>query len=94
MDFGDALRVLKQGGLVQRIGWNGKGMFLFLVAGSMFNVSQAPLSDIYPMGTSITYCPHIDMKTATGEIVPWLASQTDVLANDWQIIKKEDVTKS
>lgn len=83
MNFGDALDELKAGGKVARIGWNGKGMFLFLVPGSTFAVSRPPLLGIYPEGTVVDYCPHIDMKTADNKIVPWLASQTDVLAEDW-----------
>ena len=52
-----------------------------------FDVSGfAPLLGIYPEGTEINYCPHVDMKTADGKIVPWLASQTDVLAEDWAVI--------
>lgn len=82
-DFGYALQVLKNGGLVAREGWNGKGMFLFLVPGSHFEVNRAPLLGIFPAGTPIDYLPHIDMKTAQGTIVPWLASQSDVLAEDW-----------
>lgn len=83
MDFGDAVRALKAGEKVARAGWNGKGMFLFLVPGSTFTVNRPPLLGIYPEGTQIKYHAHIDMKTATGEVVPWLASQTDVLAEDW-----------
>jgi len=86
MTFGDALFLLKQGGKVARIGWNGKGMFLFLVPGSVFKVNRPPLLGIYPEGTEINYCPHVDMKTADGKIVPWLASQTDVLAEDWVVV--------
>ena len=82
-DFGSALEILKSGGRVARSGWNGKGMFLFLVPGSVFKVNRPPLLGIYPEGTEIDYCPHIDMKTADGKVVPWLASQTDVLAEDW-----------
>jgi hypothetical protein len=82
-DFGLALCALKEGRRVAREGWNGKGMFLFLVPGSTFQVNRPPLLGIYPEGTTIDYCPHIDMKTADGKIVPWLASQTDVLADDW-----------
>ncbi|MNC03612.1 hypothetical protein D3C76_363190 [compost metagenome] len=85
MNFGQALETLKAGGLVQRAGWNGKNMFLYLVAGSKFTVSRAPLLGIFPEGTEIDYCPHIDMRTADGKCVPWLASQTDILADDWQI---------
>ncbi len=86
MNFGQAVEVLKAGGRVARAGWNGKRMFLFLVPGSTFKVNRAPLLGIYPEGTEINYCPHIDMKTADGRIVPWLASQTDVLAEDWEIL--------
>ena len=83
MSFGHAIELLKAGRRVARKGWNGKGMFLFLVDGSTFKVNRPPLLGIYPEGTEINYCPHIDMKTADGKIVPWLASQPDVLAEDW-----------
>lgn len=86
MTFGHAIEALKEGFKVARAGWNGKSMFLFLVDGSTFKVNRAPLLGIYPEGTEINYCPHIDMKTADGSIVPWLASQTDVLAEDWCIV--------
>ncbi|WP_103035314.1 DUF2829 domain-containing protein [Castellaniella caeni] len=83
MDFGAAVAALKAGAKVAREGWNGKGMFLFLVRGSTFQVNRAPLLGIYPEGTTVNYRPHIDMRTANGEIVPWVASQSDVLENDW-----------
>lgn len=86
LTFGEALVALKTGKKVSRAGWNGKGMFLFLVPGSTFKVSRAPLLGIYPEGTEINYCPHIDMKTTDEKVVPWLASQTDVLAEDWNIL--------
>lgn len=86
MNFGQALEKLKQGELVARAGWNGKNMFLLLVPGSTFKVNRTPLLGIYPEGTEVTYLPHVDMKTATGEVVPWLASQTDILAEDWKVL--------
>lgn len=86
MTFGAAIELLKQGKKVSRAGWNGKGMFLFLVPGSTFKVNRPPLLGIYPEGTEINYLPHIDMKTADGSVVPWLASQADVLAEDWTVI--------
>lgn len=88
-NFSDALDELKNGELVARKGWNGKGMFLFLVPGSEFVVNRAPLNVIFPAGTLINYHAHIDMKTADGTIVPWLASQTDLLANDWVLVSHE-----
>lgn len=84
--FEQALTNLKAGLKVQRAGWNGKGMFLFLVQGSQFAVNRAPLLGIYPEGKIINYQPHIDMKTADDTIVPWLASQSDLLATDWQLV--------
>lgn len=84
MDFGDALKALRGGSRVTRAGWNGKDMFLYLVPGSTFQVNRPPLLGIYPEGTEINYLPHIDMRTVDGSCVPWLASQTDVLADDWQ----------
>lgn len=86
MAFSDALTALKAGLKVARHGWNGKGMFLFLVPGSSFTVSRHPLLGIYPEGTKIDYHAHIDMKTAQGYVVPWLASQADLLDEDWQVV--------
>ena len=83
MNFGQALDLLRSGKCVCRENWNGKGMFIFLVPGSEFRVNRPPLLGIYPEGTMVKYHSHIDMKTAGGDIVPWLASQTDVLAEDW-----------
>ena len=87
LSFGDAIVYMKQGYKVARSGWNGKGMFLFLVKGSTFKVNRPPLLGIYPEGTEINYHAHIDMKTADNKIVPWLASQTDMLAEDWVIVQ-------
>ena len=86
LTFGDALHYLKLGKKVTRAGWNGKGMFLFLVPGSKFNVSRPPLLGIYPEGTEINYRAHIDMRTVDGQIVPWVCSQSDALAEDWIVL--------
>jgi len=85
--FGIALEEIKAGHKVARDGWNGKGMFLFLVPGSTFKVNRPPLLGIYPEGTEVNYQPHVDMKTAQGTIVPWLASQSDLLAEDWILVE-------
>lgn len=86
MNFSRVLEHLKEGDKVARSGWNGKGMFLFLVPGSTFVVNRPPLLGIYLEGTEIDYHAHIDMKTADDKVVPWLASQTDLLAEDWEVI--------
>jgi hypothetical protein len=88
MDFGAALASLRDGQRVTRGGWNGKGMWLILVPGSTITVSaDRPLGQAAPelVGSALAYRPHIDMKTVDGEVVPWVASQTDVLAEDWAV---------
>lgn len=87
MPFGLAYEAMRKGHKVARAGWNGKGMFIFLVPGSTFQVNRPPLLGIYPEGTEIEYHQHVDMKTATGEIVPWSCSQTDMAADDWAIVE-------
>ena len=86
-DFPVAIQLVKMGQKVARKGWNGKGMFIFLVPGSTFKVNRPPLLGIYPEATEITYHAHIDTKTADGQIVPWLASQSDMLAEDWVVVQ-------
>lgn len=86
--FAEALEWVKRtpGNRIARQGWNGKGMFVFLVNGSNFAVNRAPLNQIYAEGTPIQYRAHLDMKTADGSVVPWVASQTDLLAEDWELL--------
>jgi len=83
MNFSEALVRIRNGSRLARQGWNGKDMFLFLVPGSTFEVNRPPLLGIYPAGTQINYQPHIDIKTADGRIVPWVAAQSDLLGEDW-----------
>lgn len=83
-NIGWAVKQLEGGNLVRRAGWNGKGMYLLLVPGSRFTVDRAPMNKIFPEGTEVDYHAHVDMKTAQGYIVPWLCSQADLLADDWE----------
>lgn len=71
VDFSDALEYLKDGYQVARKGWNGKDMWI--------NIQR-------PDANSKMTSPYIYMKTATGDLVPWLASQTDILASDWVVL--------
>lgn len=86
MDFSDALNELKGGRCLARYGWNSQQQFIFLVKGSEFEVNRAPLLGIFPPGTRVRYGAHIDIKAANGEVRPWLASQADLLANDWHVV--------
>lgn len=86
MSFSQALERVKDGHRVAREGWNGKDMYIFLVPGSVFKVNREPLLSMLGEGTEVQYHAHIDMKTAQGYVVPWLASQADLLANDWTTV--------
>jgi Protein of unknown function (DUF2829) len=85
--IGWAVKQLHHGAKVARAGWNGKGMFLILVPGSTFKVNRPPLLGVFPEGTEVQYHAHVDMKTADNKVVPWLASQTDLLATDWVVVE-------
>lgn len=94
--FSEALIMLKDGRKVMRSGWNGKGMYVFLVKGE--SVTEQ-INDCYgdphryecdysgyERGQSIPVRDALYMKTVDNQLVPWVASQTDILADDWQII--------
>lgn len=72
LSFGHAIEAAKGGSKIARTGWNGKGMYLKLQV---------------PDANSKMTLPYLYMKTACNNLVPWLASQTDILANDWQVIE-------
>jgi hypothetical protein len=88
LDFGKAIEALKRGHLVRRKGWNGKGMWLKLQGKRTLGI---PLDG----NNTGTMLPFIAMKVVGNskdwgegsiDLVPWLASQTDMLAEDWEII--------
>ena len=84
-DFGNAIRFMKQGYKVQRSGWNGKGMYL-----KYFSPVAHGFADAFTVeDESKPLLPFIVMKTADDMFVPWLASQTDVLAEDWNMLPVE-----
>jgi len=66
--FGNALTLLERGKKLTRAGWNGKGMYIELQK---------------PDKNSKMTRPYIYMKTAQNDLIPWVASQTDLLAKDW-----------
>jgi hypothetical protein len=100
MNFPQALESLKLGSKIQREGWNGKGMYLTLVQGYPVNGhlnAAAVDSEVEgrTQGKAGQMLSHIVMKTAGdsnywgagySDYVPWLASQTDILAEDWDIL--------
>lgn len=80
MNIGQAVEALKQGKRVARSGWNGKKMWLRLV---QFHDASYIEDD----GSRLLLLSFVQMKTADDKLVPWLCSQTDLLAEDWEIVK-------
>lgn len=79
MNFGDAIVALKAGQKVARDGWNGKGMWLELQRPDAHSKMTLPYVYLnYPANAANT----------PGARVPWLASQTDMLAEDWAIAEE------
>lgn len=75
--IGQAVEAMRMGKRVRRLGWNGRGMFLFLVEA---------WSDYAKSGPGWAEpAPFVAMKTADNKTVPWLCSQTDLLAVDWEL---------
>lgn len=71
MDFSEALDDLKDGLKVARAGWNGSGMWVKIQT---------------PDEHSMMRRPYLYMRPVDGDLVPWVASQSDILADDWEVI--------
>ena len=91
MDFGEALKAVKSGKRAAREGWNGKGMWIAFSPGAQSlpperfwsEQNRKYAEEVGP----VDVLPCLTMKTATGEILMgWLASQTDMLAEDWAVV--------
>lgn len=87
LTFGEAIEAMKLGAKVARAGWNGKGMWIKLVKGSVISSKDVKNQDFTNPAGDLEICSHIDMFSADKkQVVGWLASQTDMLADDWQIV--------
>lgn len=71
-DIGEAVKKMQKGHAVCRCGWNGKGMYIGLQ---------------YPAHGNPMTVPFVFMKTVQGDRIPWLCSQSDLLATDWMIVE-------
>ena len=101
MNFGQAIEAAKNGELIKRQGWNGKGMFVFLRPGDSIQHGIIPQIKSLPQkvkdwfdeqeqldGVDIRFTAYLCMKASDDSIVNgWLASQTDMLAEDWSILE-------
>ena len=89
LTFGLAIEAMKKGKKVARKGWNGKGMFIYYVPENIYPANGNKFGTMKGIFENdlVPYGAYIAMKTAQNNVVPWLASQTDVLADDWEIVE-------
>lgn len=89
MDFGVALVELHGGDRLARDGWNGTGMYVVLQKGYpegiAINRNTAEATGLAE-GTVCRFRPYLMMRTTDGDFVPWVASQSDLLADDWTLV--------
>ena len=93
MNFSQALEFIKHGNKLQREGWNGKGMYLVYKKGYPEGVpisENASEATGIPRGTVCKFQPYIMMYTTHDNFVPWVASQSDLLSDDWNLVHPEE----
>lgn len=83
--FGEAVERIKKGERMARSGWNGKGQYIYYVPAAEYEPSTDVAFNEYH-GCRVPYRAYIAIKTAQGDVVPWVASQTDILAEDWYVV--------
>jgi len=81
--IGWAIKQMLNGAKVARQGWNGKEMFLYYVPEGKYPARTDVAKKVWGENGLVPYQPYIAMKTVQGTVVPWLCSQTDLLATDW-----------
>lgn len=85
-DFGAALNALKAGARIARTGWNGKGMFVYLVPAASYPAQTGAAKAHFGDGSLVPYNAYLAIKNIDETVSTWVPSVNDVLADDWSII--------
>lgn len=86
MNFGDALKELNAGKRVQRAGWNGKGMFVYMVSAASYPVQTGAAKEHFGEGAMVPYNPYFAIKNVDETVSTWVPSVNDCLADDWGVV--------
>ena len=86
LNFGDALKALKEGKGVARTGWNGKGMFVYLVPASSYLALTKVAKNYFGENTYVPYNAYFAIKNTNETVSTWVPSVNDCLAEDWEIV--------
>jgi hypothetical protein len=89
MKFGDALQAIKQGSKIARKGWNGKGMFVYLVPAAKYPATRNELGTMLDHSDDdglVSYNAYMAIKNVDGTVSTWVPSVNDCLAEDWELV--------
>ena len=86
MNFGDAIKELKLGKRLQRTGWNGKGLFIYLVPAASYPVQTGAAKEHFGEGAMVPYAAYLALKNVDETVSTWAPSINDTLAEDWQVV--------
>lgn len=89
-DFAAALTALKDGCLVYRKGWNGKGLFVYLVPAASYPAQTGIAKQWFGEAAKVPYAAYLALKNGDGQVHTWVPSISDLLANDWNIVEADD----
>lgn len=87
MNFGLAVEALKLGRRVARKGWNGKGMFVYLVSANTYPAQTGVAKAYFGEGALVPYNAYMAIKNVDETVSTWVPSVNDVLADDWQVVE-------
>lgn len=86
MNFGQALELLKEGKKVARKGWNGSGMFTYIVPANAYPANTDAAKSHF--GDSLVpYRAYFALKTAQNDVATWVPSGSDILSEDWEVVE-------
>ena len=86
LTFGLALEMLKKGAKVARLGWNGKGMFVYCVPPASYPVQTGAAKSHFGEGSMVPYNAYFAIKNVDNTVSTWVPSINDCLAEDWQVV--------
>ena len=84
--FGQAIEVLKKGKAIARSGWNGKGLFVYLVPANSYSAQTGVAKAFFGENAKVPYNAYMAVKNVDGTISTWAPSGSDALAEDWVIL--------
>lgn len=86
MKFGEAIESAKNGNKVARTGWNGAGMYAYIVSDGVYPARMAAIRGQFP-DDMVPYRAHWALKTAQNDVATWTPSGSDTLAEDWMVVE-------